>query len=282
MLCSYVYFCHKRSTMKSLLWVAITLLITNTAKPADDTKMAKDYIFWVWNRYVPDMLVTQNPAQKALVEKKVKQLIENIEKSKIDLGTAVINSVYSIEAIGTGNRVLLVMYKANGTYWDDVVLYIDKASNKIIDIGDVETAFTMSVKTNGRNFKYKENLPFIFDKNAISSKTVLNEVQILIGLANNHKIDSFCRRVLYTGTDNTKRKNRAEACNPAVATDKVYCSGLMEKLSGYITEPSKFEVQYMKVEDKQVSLKIICDQTKNVRELVFMVVNAKLLLSSIY
>jgi hypothetical protein len=174
------------------------------------------------------------------------------------------------------------MYKANEAYWDDVVLYIDKATNKIIDIGDVETAFTMNIKANGRNFQYKENLPLIFDKNALTRNVVLKEATILIGLANAHKIDSFCRRVLYTGTDNPKRKNRAEASNPLVATDKLYCGGVMEKLSGYITSPSNFEVQYMKVEDKRVSLKIICNQSKNVRELIFMVVNGKLLLSSIY
>lgn len=268
--------------MKLFFLTAFIFLITNTAKPADDEKLAKEYIFWIWNRSVPVGWVSENLVQKATVEKKVKQLIVNIEKSKIELGTAVINGVYSVEAIGTGNRVLLVTYKANGTYWDDIVLYIDKATNKIIDIGDVETAFTMNVKANGRNLKYKENLPLIFDKNALNRNVVLKEAQILIGLANAHKIDSFCHRVLYTGIDNPKRKNRAEASNPLVATDKLYCGGLMGKLSGYITSPSDFEVQYMVVEDKRVSLKIICNQTKNVRELVFTVVNGKLLLSSIY
>jgi len=256
--------------------------LVSTAKASNDKELAKSYLFWVWNRGLPDFLLSQNPAEKAMVEQKVNKAIENIKKSEINLGTAVITNVYSVDVLGTNKRVLLVVYKAGADQWDDVVLYLEKGKDKIIDIGDVENSFTMNTKLVGRNYNNKENLPLFFDKNAITSTMLLNEAKTLIRLANNSRIDSFCKRVLYTGGDTLKRKNRMEPCNPAIAKDKIYCNAVMEDLSGYISDPNDFIIQYLKSEDKRVSLKIICNKTKNVREIVFSIVNGKMLLGSIY
>ncbi len=250
------------------------------AKAANDKELGKSYLFWVWNRTAPDFLISQNATEKALVEKKFNIAINNVLKSGINLGTAVVTNVYSIDMIGTTKRILLVVYKAGENQWDDVVLYLEK--DKIVDIGNVENSFTMNSKTVGQNYTFKENLPIVFDKKAITSLAVMKEVKTLIRLANADRIDSFCRRVLYTGGDVANRKNRMEACNPAVPKDKIYCKATLEDLSGYFSNPEDFTVQYLKSKEKGVDIKIVCNQSKNVKELVFSIVNGNLLLSNIY
>jgi hypothetical protein len=266
--------------MKQIVLIATFFCLVSTAKASNDRELAKNYLFWVWNRGLPDFLLSQNPAEKAMVEQKVNKAIENIKKSEINLGIAVVTDIYSVDVIGTNKRVLLVVYKAGTSQWDDVVLYIEK--NKIVDIGDVENSFTMNSKTVGRNYSNKDNLPFLFDKNAITSPMVLNEAKMLIRLANSSRIDSFCKRVLYTGGDTLKRKHRMEPCNPAIPKDKIYCNAVMGDLSGYIADPNDFTVQYLKPEEKRVSLKIVCNHTKNVKEFVFSIVKGKMLLGNIY
>lgn len=266
--------------MKLIGLITTFLCVSVFAKAANDKELAKSYIFWVWNRSAPDFLLSPNATEKALVEKKFKIAIDNVLKSGINLGTAEVTNVYSIDVIGTTKRVLLVIYKAGENQWDDVVLCLEK--DKIIDIGNVENSFTMNSKTVGQNYTYKENLPIVFDKKAITSLAVMKEVKTLIRLANAKRIDSFCKRVLYTGGDVANRKNRMEACNPAVPKDKIYCKAVMEDLSGYIADPNEFTVQYLKSQKDGVDIKIVCNRTKNVREFDFSIVNGKLLLSNIY
>ena len=273
-------FVTKVKIMKQIFLIASFLVLTCAANATDDNELAKRYLFWVWNRTMPDFLVSQNPTEKAIVELKFKKAMENVQKSGINLGTAVVTNVYSIDVIGSSKRVLLVVYKAGADQWDDVVLYLEK--DKIADIGDVENSFTMNSKIAGRNYTYKDNLPIIFDKNAITSLAVLKEVKTLIRLANNNRVDSLCKMVLYTGGDTLKRKNRKEACNPAIPKDKIYCKAVLGDLSRSISDPDDFTVQYLKLKDKGVDIKIICNRTKNVKEFDFSIVNGKLLLSNIY
>jgi hypothetical protein len=276
------YFYENTTTMKQFFLVGIIVCFTFSAKATNDKELAKNYLFWVWNRDAPDFLISQHPTEKALVEKKFKIAIDNVIKSGINLGTAVITNVYSVDVIGTNKRILLVIYQAGTAQWDDVVLCLEKEKNKIIDIGNVENSFTMNSKTVGQNYAYKENLPIVFDKKAITSLAVQKEVKTLIRLANNSRIDSLCKRVLYTGGDVANRKNRMEACNPAIPKDKLYCKATMEDLSGYISDPDDFTVQYLKSVDRGVEIKIQCNKTKNVKELVFSIVNGRLLLGNIY
>ncbi len=266
--------------MKQVLLLATFFCFTFMAKAANDKELGKSYLFWVWNRSAPDFLISPNATEKALVEKKFNIAIANVLKSGINLGTAEVTNVYSIDVIGTTKRVLLVIYKAGENQWDDVVLYLEK--DKIIDIGNVENSFTMNSKTVGQNYTYKENLPIVFDKKAITSLAVMKEVKTLIRLANADRIDSFCKRVLYTGGDVANRKNRMEACNPAIPKDKIYCKATLEDLSGYISNPEDFTVEYLKSKEKRVDIKILCNRSKNVKELVFNIVNGNLLLSNIY
>jgi len=277
---SALIFTANRNTMKQFFLFATIICFTFNAKADNDTELAKSYLFWVWNRSAPEHLISNVQTEKTLVEKKFKIAIDNVLKSGIDLGTAVVLSTHSMNVFSTNKRVLLVIYKAGTEWWDDVVLYIE--NNRIIDIGDVEKSFTMDTKIKGRNNTYKENLPNIFEKNAIISLTIMKEVKTLIRLANNHQADSFCKRVLYTGGDIANRKNRKEACNPAIPKDKIYCKAVMEDLSGFIASPDDFIVQYLKPVDQGAEIKIMCDQTKNVKEFVFSIVNGKLLLSRIY
>lgn len=79
--------------------------------------------------------------------------------------------------------------------WDDVVLYLEKGKSLILDIGDVENSFTKNSKTVGRNYSNKDMLPILFDKNAVTASMVMNETKLLIRLANNSPVDSFCRKV---------------------------------------------------------------------------------------
>lgn len=273
-------FVTKVKIMKQIFLIASFLVLTCAANATDDNELAKRYLFWVWNRTMPDFLVSQNPTEKAIVELKFKKAMENVQKSGINLGTAVVTNVYSIDVIGSSKRVLLVVYKAGADQWDDVVLYLEK--DKIADIGDVENSFTMNSKIAGRNYTYKDNLPIIFDKSAITSLAVLKEVKTLIRLANNNRVDSLCKMVLYTGGDTLKRKNRKEACNPAIPKDKIYCKAVLEDLSRSISDPDDFTVQYLKSKDKRVDIEIICNRTKNVKKFDFSIINGKLLLSNIY
>lgn len=268
------------STVKKIVLLFGIVCFALAARADDDKELAKSYLLWVWNRSAPDHLISQVQTEKTLVQKKFKTAIDNVLKSGINLGTAEVIGTHSMVVFGTKKRVLLVIYKAGNDWWDDVVLYIE--NNRIIDIGEVEKSFMMDAKIKGRNNTYKENLPNIFEKNAIISLTIMKEVKTLIRLANNHRIDSFCKRVLYTGGDVNNRKNRMEACNPAIPKDKIYCNATMDDLSGYITNPDDFIVQYLKPIDKGAEIKIICNQTKNVRVFVFNIVNGKLLLSNIY
>lgn len=268
--------------MKQIVLIVAYLCLNFSAKALNDKELAKSYIFWVWNRSMPDFLVSQDATEKANVEKKFKKAIDNVLKSQINLGKAVVTYVYSIDIIASNKRVLLVVYKTGTEEWDDVVLCLEKGKDRIIDIGNVENSFTRNSKMVGINYNNKEKLPAIFDKNAITSQMILNEAKTLIRLANKNLIDSFCRRVLYTGGDTEKRKSGAEPCNPYLPKDKIYCNAVMEDLKGYISDQNDITTQYLKSQDKRVSLKIICNNTKNVKEFVFAIVKDKILLSSIY
>ena len=269
--------------MQKILLIATFLCFTCVAKASNDKELARSYLLWVWNKSLPDFLVSQLPAEKALVEKKFKKAMDNIQKSGIILGAAVVTDVYSIDVLGTYKRVLLVIYKTtDGAQWDDVVLYLEKGKSLILDIGDVENSFTKNSKTVGRNYSNKDMLPILFDKNAVTASMVMNETKLLIRLANNSKIDSFCRKVLYTGIDTLNRKSGMAPCNPAIPKDKIYCIAVMDDLGGYITDPNDVEVRYLKSDEKAISLKIKCNRSKNEKELVFSIVKGKLLLKSIY
>ncbi|MBK8312295.1 MAG: hypothetical protein IPL04_16710 [Chitinophagaceae bacterium] len=86
--------------MQKILLIATFLCFTCVAKASNDKELAKSYLFWVWNKSLPDFLVSQLPTEKALVEKKFKKAMDNIQKSGIILGAAVVTDVYSIDVLG--------------------------------------------------------------------------------------------------------------------------------------------------------------------------------------
>ena len=143
--------------MQKILLIVTFLCFTCVANASNDKELAKSYLLWVWNKSLPDFLVSQLPAEKALVEKKFQKALDNIQKSGINLGAAVVTDVYSIDVLGTYKRVLLVIYKTtDGAQWDDVVLYLEKGKSLILDIGDVENSFTKNSKMVGRNYSNKD------------------------------------------------------------------------------------------------------------------------------
>lgn len=269
--------------MRKIILAVTFLSLAYIANASDDTELAKNYIFWIWNKGMPDFLVSQIASEKAQIEKKFNKAMENVKKSGIKLGTAIVTEVHSVDVLGTNKRVLLVIYTTDdGNRWDDVVLYLEKGKKIILDIGDVENSFMKNTKIGGRNYNNKEMLPILFDKNAITAQIVMNEAKSLIRLANNSKIDSFCRKLLYTGIDTLNRKTAMEPCNPVYPKDKIYCKAVMDDLAGYISDPNDIEVRSLKSEDKRISLRIKCNQTKNEKELIFTMVKSKLLLRRIY
>lgn len=266
--------------MKLIVLIFVVCSLSFAVKSQNDKEFAKNYLFWIWNRGdASDFRVSENPTEKALVEKKINVAIANVAKSGINLGTASVGNVYSIDVLGTNKRILLVVYQTDTTQWDDLVLCLE--NDKICDIGNVENCFLMNRELIGQHYFNKENLPLLFDKNAITTNLVLNEVKTLIRVSNNHQLESFCPKILYTGGDVGNRKNRKEACNIAFPKDKLYCNSLMDKLAGYISSPDDFTVSYIKTVNKEIKIEINCNQTKNIRQFYFTIVKGKLLLSSI-
>jgi hypothetical protein len=143
-----------------------------TLKAQTDKKLVEHFIFTIRNQVLElfEYDVTKDVKQKSIVLNKFSIIVENAKKSDIDYNNLTVKDVLSFEIIGTNKKVLLAIYTINKTDWDDIILLVDKADNKIIDIGLAENCLTLNNNLRGKNYNNRDNLASLFIKTLFQKK----------------------------------------------------------------------------------------------------------------
>lgn len=261
------------------LQLASTALYSQT-----ETQLANDVLTSVKYGIVSfiEKHLPKDEMKKNLVTKKWELLVGNTKKSGIRMGSVKLHNTYIENIGGTIQRVMLITYTLDNKIWDDVVLLLDRFEYTIHDIS-LTDAFMLNEKNKGLYYNNLKNLYTLFVPKPTAANDVVLATQEILTLVQKGNIDSLCTRLLFTnGYNDTKRKNRAESCNPKIVKDREFAEMASKNLRGIIANPREFEVLSLKKGDNtnRLYLEIKCPTSKNIKRFTYDFINGKYLLDA--